>query len=188
MAYQEDGNAYCLLDQMFEESVCHAKACGEYPPGSIYIAKIYYELAANQGNGNGMYYLGCACFDEKNFEQSEKWLTKAADNGIETAYYRLGELYHILWRNEKKQQHLERAFYWKNKSLEKNAHAFSYKDMGDFCKDIITEYENKNEEEKRKLFSDMKNFYLRAIELAVVLQRKIGILAIVTISHTFFFY
>ncbi len=161
-----DTNACCMLGQMFKESICHAKEKYEYPI-SYYreLTKIYYELAANQGYANGMYYLGNECFEDGELEQAEKWLVKAAEEGVAASCAALSRLYRKLWETTKDTGYIEKAVYWTKKGLEKNISAGAFEDMGDFCREMIENCGIKEPEEKRKLLAEMKEYYLKALEL-----------------------
>jgi hypothetical protein len=165
-AEKEEPYAYCLLGQMFKESIFHAKEKYEYSiSGYRQLTKIYYELAANQGYAKGMYYLGNECFEDGELEQAEKWLVKAAEEGITASCTALGRLYRKLWETTKDTGYIEKAVYWTRKELEKNISAGAFAEMGDFCREIIKNCDIKDPEEKRKLLAEMKEYYLKALGL-----------------------
>lgn len=159
--------ACCLFGQMFKESICHAKEKYEYPiSGCRQLTKIYYELAANQGYVNGMYYLGKEYFEDGELEQAEKWLIKAAEGGITDSCTALGRLYRKLWEKTKDTGYIEKAVCWTRKGLEKNISAVAFADMGDLCREMIENCGIKDPEEKRKLLAEMKEYYLKALGLS----------------------
>lgn len=157
--------AYCLLGQMFEESVHHASKHRdyEYPPlGYRELTKIYYELAALSGYARGAYYLGKSYMSDNDYMQAEKWMLHAAEHHITDSYYALGEIYHALWKQEEEEIYLEKAQTWKQKALEENDTAFVWRDMADFYKDILISGQINDSKQKQSLLSEMTAYYQKA--------------------------
>lgn len=164
-ANKGEAYAFCLLGQMFEDSVHHArqKRDYDYPPiGYDEAAKIYYELAVLSGYSRGAYYLGESYREGKDYKQSEKWLLYAAEQNITEAYYALGKVYQEMWKQEHLVKHLERAQIWKQKALELEGKVVNWMDMADFYKDILINGEINEPEKKRGLLSKMTEYYLKA--------------------------
>lgn len=112
-AQNDEAYAYCLLGEMFEESVYHAKEHRDYdypPLGYKEAAKIYYELAALSGYPRGAYYLGKACMADHDYQQAEKWMIYASEHNITDSYYALGNIYQALWKQDNKEIYLEKAY------------------------------------------------------------------------------
>src|SRR5688572_27560302 len=78
-----------------------------------------YQKAAENGNTNAQYNLGCLCENdketEKNLEQAFYWYKKAAENGHIKAQFNLALSYK---NGEGTEKNLEQAIYWYQKAAE----------------------------------------------------------------------
>lgn len=165
-AEKGDAQAYCLLGQMFEESVYRSMEHRDYdyPPFEYRkIAKIYYELAVISGYDQAACYLGKSYMSEKDYGNAEKWMLYAAEHGIKDSYFKLGTIYHEWWKIEKKEEYLEKAYTWKQKVLKEGANLAIWYDLAEFYRDILASGHVIGLEHRQILLSEMTTCYQKVV-------------------------